>query len=176
MKTASSIRELARGVGRGRSVVQRWVQRPDWNQGPRPPWDIEKARAWSKRLGPNPADADRDADSTGVPPGDAMEHLRRNPLSAAKLKLTVVRAQKLEIEKAILTGEFIPRRDVEDALVRRVHAARAAFEALPRQLSGALVGQDEQQIETQLAAGIEGVLADLSRQIELPAPQLETER
>lgn len=175
MKTASSIRELARGVGRGRSVVQRWVQRPDWNQARTPPWDIEKARTWSRRLGPNPADMDRELDAASAPPGDAMEHLRRNPLSAAKLKLTVVRAQKLEIEKAILTGEFIPRRDVEDALVRRVHAARAAFEALPRQLAGALAGLDEDVIERTLDEHIAGVLRQLSEQIALPPANMETD-
>jgi phage terminase Nu1 subunit (DNA packaging protein) len=172
MKTATSIRDLARGVGRSSSVVARWVKRPDWNQGPRPPWDVERAIEWSKHLAPNPADAEPDSVAAGASAADALEHLRRNPLSAAKLKLAVVRAQKLEIEKAILVGDLVSRRDVEIALVRRAYAVRAAFEALPRQLAGLLVDLDERQIEQQLAAGIEAALTELSRQIELPEPPL----
>ncbi|MFN0135532.1 MAG: hypothetical protein ACKVS9_05370 [Phycisphaerae bacterium] len=173
---ANSLRELGAGVGRSHTVVSRWLQHPLWNQGRTPPWDIEKARMWAAAtLQKNPADTYRDvdpADDVDVPP-DPMESLRRNPLSAAKLRLTMVRANKLELERGILAGEFLPKRDVEDALVRRVHAVRSALQALPRQLAGTLVGLDEVEIENTIEDAIRGVLADLAGQAALP--QLEPE-
>ncbi len=184
---ARSLRELAAGVGRAHQVVARWIERPDWNQGRRPPWSIAQARAWATAtLGPNPADiagmderAETEASAVGngndprvTPPtdGSALDALRKSPLSAAKLKLTVVRAQFLELQKAILAGDYVRRAEVEEALVRRVHAVRGALEALPRQLAGRLAeAVDESEVERVLEEAIRAVLIELSRRPELPA-------
>jgi hypothetical protein len=174
-ETAASIRELARTVGRSHTVVQRWVQHAEWDQSASPPWNVAQASAWAARtLAPDPARPWREP-----APGDAvgghdggLEALRRNPLSAAKLKLTLTRAEMLNLQKAILAAEMVPRRDVEQALVRRVHAVKSAFMALPRQMAGQLVGCNENQIETALDDAIRAVLLELSQQIELPEPPL----
>lgn len=158
MKVANSLRELASAVGRSHQVVARWVKRSSWNQGPKPPWDIDKAIAWAAKL-----------------PDDNAVHLRvmaptdRDELARAKLRLAVARAEKLEIERAVLAGDYISRKEVEEAFVRRVHAVRAAFESLPRQLARTLVGLDEIEIERRLDAGIRDVLAAMSGRPELPA-------
>jgi len=163
---ASSVRQLAKAVGRSHTAVARWLDHPLWDQGRSGPFDVEMARHWAAtHLQRNPADADEVPDDA---PPDPMESLRRNPLSAAKLRLTLTRAAKLELERGILAGEFIPRRDVEDALVRRVHAVRSALQSLPRQLAGTLVGLDEVQIEQQIEDALRGVLADLASQSALP--------
>src|ERR1051326_5244223 len=96
-----------------------------------------------KRLSPNPADSWNEPQ----PPVDPVEALRKNPLNAAKLKLMLTRTQFLELQPAILAGDYIPRKEVEQAFVQRVYAVRAAFEALPRQLANRLVGLSEREIE-----------------------------
>src|SRR5262249_7711126 len=95
-KFAGSQRELADAVGRSHSVVQRWVQRLDWPFKTKPPWDIGQVTQWAQStLGPNPADEGGNGDGHGL---DGLAALRRNPLGAAKLKLTLTRAAKLELE------------------------------------------------------------------------------
>jgi phage terminase Nu1 subunit (DNA packaging protein) len=174
-ESASSIRELARAVGRSHTVVQRWVQHAEWDQSASPPWNVAQAATWAARtLAPDPARPWREP-----APGDAtnghdggLDALRRNPLNAARLKLALTRAQMLELQRAILAAELVPRKDVEQALVRRVHAVKSAFMALPRQMAGQLVGCNENQIETALDDAIRAVLLELSQQIELPEPPL----
>ncbi|MBL8880253.1 MAG: hypothetical protein JNG88_14155 [Phycisphaerales bacterium] len=123
------------------------------------------ARQWAADvLAPNPA-----AQPFMSEPGSEIEALRRSPLSAAKLKLTLTRAAKLELERAALAGELINRAEVEQALVRRAYAIRAAFHALPRQLSAQLVGKDDMQIENILINAIDGVLLELSQQTSIPS-------
>lgn len=162
----NSVRKLAAALGKSHTAVGRWLTHPLWDQGQTGPFDVERARQWAAtHLQRNPADANEVPDDA---PPDPMESLRRNPLSAAKLRLTLTRAAKLELERGILAGEYLPRRDVEDALVKRVHAVRGALQALPRQLAGTLVGLDEVQIEQALDDGIRGVLADLASQSALP--------
>lgn len=179
-RLAKSFRELADGVGRSHTVVQRWVQHPAWDQPAHPPWNIEQAIAWAARtLAPNPADAWRRRVSDvgpgvtgaavyGAAPDSALEALRRQPLTAAKLKLTVVRAAKLELERDILAGEFVRKSEVEQALARRVYAVRAAFEALPRQIASQLAGLREAEIEDVLGRAIAVVLHELSQRSVLP--------
>src|SRR4029434_274207 len=101
--------------------------------------------------------------------GTRRDALRKNPLNAAKLKLTVVRAQLLELQKAILSGDYIPRADVERAMVRRVFAVKAAFQAIPRHLARELAPiSDENQIERLLESAIDTALLELSQRPELP--------
>jgi hypothetical protein len=171
---AGSLRQLADGVGRSHVVVQRWVQRPDWPFAVKPPWNIAEVRQWAETtLGPNPAE---DAgDGNGQSAMDGLAALRRNPLGAAKLKLTLTRAAKLDLERAALAGELINRRDVERGFVRRVYAVQAAFECLPRLLAGRLVGLKEPEIEAILDEGIRAVLLEMSQRPELPqVPGMET--
>ncbi|MFN0137996.1 MAG: hypothetical protein ACKVS9_17980 [Phycisphaerae bacterium] len=173
---ANSVRKLATALGKSHTAVGRWLEHPLWDQGSSPPWDVERARAWAARtLQGNPADTYRDMDpgDDADPPPDPIDALRRNPLSAAKLRLTMVRANKLELERGILAGEYLLKRDVEDALVRRVHAVRSALQALPRQLAGTLVGLDEVEIENLIEHATRGVLADLAGQTVLPMAEEE---
>mgnify|MGYP001350311370 CR=1 FL=1 len=168
---AAGIRELARAVGRSHAAVGDWVRHPEWDQARTPPWNVTRAAAWAARtLAPDPAKAWRDTPVVDAGLDGGLEALRRNPLSAAKLKLTLTRAEKLDLERRILAADLVPRRAVEDALVRRVHAVRSAFQALPRHVAGRLVGCNENQIETVLDEEIRAVLLELSQQIELPEP------
>ena len=177
-RMAKSLRELGRGVNRAHTVAARWVEHPAWNQARKPPWNIDRATAWARdNLNPNPAAAWDESDlptersTSAAAPIDGVEALRRNPLQAARLKLAVVRAQKIELERQILSAEFVPRADVEAALVRRVHAAKAGFQALPREMAAELASMtDENKIERLLQTAIDGVLLGLAEQIELPRP------
>jgi hypothetical protein len=167
----TSGRKLAKQLKVSESTVREYLARDDWPFSRRPPWadgDVPKMRSWGRTtLSPNPATLDA-VDGRG----DGLDALRRNPLSAAKLKRTLTRAEMLTLQKAILAAEMVPRRDVETALVRRVHAVKSAFQALPRQMAGQLVGCSENQIETALDDAIRAVLLELSQQIELPEPPL----
>ncbi len=176
---ANSLRELGDGIGRSHTVARRWVQHEAWDQGREPPWDVDKAIAWGRRtLGPNPADTWKQPEiAEPASEADGIEGLRKRPLQAARLKLTVVRAQKIELERAILAGEVVPRQQVEEGFVRRVLAVRSAFESLPRQLAGRLVGlTDEAQVEQILDDAIRAVLLEMSQRPALPPLRnLETE-
>lgn len=169
---AGSLRALADAVGRSHAVVQRWAQRDDWPFAAKPPWDAAQVRDWARTtLGPNPADGYANAAGES-----GLDALRRNPLGAAKLKLTLTRAAKLELERAALAGELINRREIEVGLVRRAYALRAAFQAIPRQVASELVNvSDENAIEELLQRAIDGALMELSQRPELPqVPGMET--
>ncbi|MFO0839080.1 MAG: hypothetical protein U1D55_11220 [Phycisphaerae bacterium] len=155
---------------------------PRWDQPRTPPWSIERARAWAARtLAANPAEQSRPrvaADHGGGALADAgsLDALRRNPLAAAKLKLAVVRAQKLELERGILAGEFVPRRDIEQLFASCAYRVRSALEALPRQLADRLARlNDAAAIEAVLDDAIRAALLELSRGPDLPPPPAETD-
>ena len=83
---------------------------PNWDQPRNPPWNVAQAAAWAARtLAPNPADAWRDPGPSNAVYGDGggLEALRRNPLNAARLKLTLTRAEKLELERRILAADLL---------------------------------------------------------------------
>lgn len=168
----TSGRKLATAVGVSPSTVREYLDREDWPFRRTPPWPAEDAariRTWARAtLSPNPANLDA---LNGH--GDGLEALRRNPLSAAKLRLTLTRTEMLSLQKSILAAEVVPRRDVELALIRRVHSVRSALQALPRELAGQLVGRTENEIEILLDDAIRGVLLDMANQIELPEPPLQ---
>ncbi|MBI5863719.1 MAG: hypothetical protein HZB38_04275 [Planctomycetes bacterium] len=167
----TSGRKLATAIGVSESTVREYLARADWPFARRPPWaaaDVARIRSSAQAtLSPNPATLHETHGHDG-----GMEALRRNPLSAAKLRLTLTRAEMLNLQRAILAAEMVPRREVEDALVRRVHAARSAFQALPRQLAGRLVGRNENEIEHALDDAIRAVLLEISEQLELPEPPI----
>ena len=166
-RTSSSIRDLARQVGRSHQSVGAWIKHPHWDQSRQPPWDVDKAIRWSQRaLAPDP----NAVPLPDEPAVDSLEGLKKRPMSAAKLKLVLARALKLELERKLLAGELVERAEVELGLIRRVHTVRAAFEALPRQVAGALVGQSENEIERFLGQAIAGVLTGISQR-----PALTTE-
>jgi hypothetical protein len=179
-KMAGSQRQLADDVGRSHSVVQRWLQREDWPFPKKPPWNIAEVRAWAAMtLGPNPADGSDEADATvsgNGAAGNGLDALRRQPLQASKLKLNLIRAAKLELEKDILAGEYLRRRDVETALVRRAYTVKAALQGIPRTLAHELAAtSDENEIERRIQDAIDGALLELSQNPKLaPAPE-ETE-
>ncbi|MFO0836988.1 MAG: hypothetical protein U1D55_00555 [Phycisphaerae bacterium] len=147
----------ARIVGRAPSA------RPNNPSQPRGAAISDRPAAGAARGGFSPADA------------GSLDALRRNPLAAAKLKLTVVRAQKLELERAILAGEFVPRRDVEQLFASCAYRVRAAMEALPRHLAGRLAAlNNATAIEAVLDDAIRAALLELSRGPELsPPPETE---
>ena len=161
--TASSLRQLANGVGRAHQVVARWIRHPAWDQSRTPPWEIEKARAWAARtLRPDRSKVWESPEPLTVEPGN-LEALKKNPISLARLKLMIVRAEKLALEKAILSGDYLPKAEVQAGRVRRVHAAKAVLLAIPRILSRELVGLDSSAIEAKLEAAIREALLELSK-------------
>lgn len=111
------------------------MKHPLWNQSRRPPWSIAKARAWAAAtLAPDPSKQHDEPESLTAEL-DGMAGLKRHPLMLAKLKLMLVRAEKLAVEKAILTGEYMKRSEVEQGRVRRAYAAKAVLERIPREMA-----------------------------------------
>lgn len=161
--TASSLRQLANGVGRAHQVVARWIKHPAWDQPRTPPWDIEKARAWAARtLRPDRSKVWEGPEPVTVEPGN-LEALKKNPISLARLKLMIVRAEKLAIEKAILAGDYVPKADVQTQWRLAAIRVRTAMLEIPRRRSRALVGLDATEIETRLDAAIREALLELSK-------------
>jgi hypothetical protein len=91
-----------------------------------------------------------------------MAGLKRHPLMLAKLKLMLVRAEKIAIEKAILTGDYMKRSEIEEGRVRRAYAAKAALERIPREMAYELVGLTESQIHDRLEVRIREALIELA--------------
>ena len=61
-------------------------------------------------------------------------------------------------------------------MVRRVYAAKAAFQSIPRQLAHQLAGMsDENQIEQCLQEAIDNALLELSQNPKLPPAHEENE-
>ena len=58
-------------------------------------------------MAPDPAKAWRDTPVVDAGLDGGLEALRRNPLSAAKLKLTLTRAEKLDLERRILAADLV---------------------------------------------------------------------
>ena len=65
-----------------------------------------------------------------VEPGN-LEALKKNPISLARLKFMIVRAEKLALEKAILSVDYLPKAEVQAGRVRRVHAAKGVLLGIP---------------------------------------------
>lgn len=161
--TASSLRQLAQGVGRAHQVVSRWIKHPAWDQSRTPPWDVEKARAWAARtLRPDRSKVWEGPEPVTVEPG-TLEALKKNPISLARLKLMIVRAEKLAIEKAILAGDYVPKADIQSQWNLAVVKVRTALLSLPRGLSRELVGLDGRHIEGRLDEAIRDALLELSK-------------
>jgi hypothetical protein len=112
------------------------MQTPDWRWGSGP-WTESQAAEINQHLDDVAAAANataaqhedrEDADS-------AIRALTRNPEKAARIKLIIARTSKLELERALLAGNYIAKADVEQAQITRIHAVRAKLQELPMRAS-----------------------------------------
>lgn len=152
-KTVTSVNALALLIGKSAMTVARWMARDDWPAGRSAPYDVDKAIAYAKRQPPDNRSAPRDPRI-------------RDQIERADLALKEERRRKLEAERAKLAGEYVLRADVEAEVIAMIHAARAALERIPRELSSRLVGLSEREIETRLRDAIDAALMRLSGESE----------
>ncbi|MGE0481619.1 MAG: hypothetical protein AB7Q17_14220 [Phycisphaerae bacterium] len=148
MTRVGSIRALAALVGVSHTTTHKWTRRPDWPFG-RPPWPasiVGRVERW------------REASLFGED-GNARDAGR--VASAAKLRLLVARTSKIELQRAILAGDYIPRRDVEIGETERRRAAAAAFAAIPA-LAPRLAGMTADQMRDALDDAIRTALDTLA--------------
>ena len=88
-RTVSTIRDLARALNRGKSVVARWMRHPEWPfpraaVGRKTTWDVDAVARWARRslvgdaqrptraIGGTPVDS-RNAVQPGAPSGKAAD-------------------------------------------------------------------------------------------------------
>ena len=147
---ANTKAELARGCNRSQNVVSRWPKHAEWDQSPEPPWDIDQANRWAaEHLMPAP------------PRGRPVTKEGRK-LAEVRRDQAVARTKLLRLDLQERRGDLVSRSEVEEGQVRRVHAARAALERLPRELASRLVGAKEEEIEAALRDSIEACLWELA--------------
>ena len=156
-RQAKSAAELAEALGRTGRTVRRWLARPDWPFGPRPPWSIARVRRWTRTLAPDRAAEARAAAETGERP-DAKGRLGES--AEIRLELQRQRARKIRLEADRLAGQL---HDVEECTRERlakVHAVKRGLLALPKEIAPELLGvADVLEIETRLTVHVRGLLA-----------------
>lgn len=122
-KPIKSISELARRFHRSRSVVRRWMERPNWPVGPRPPWsggDVDAIRSFVAMLRP------------------ARQPGEQGPSTTATLELKQERAKLVKLQRQILAKKFHDAKACERrivALIRYTVSTLSAWaESLPDEL------------------------------------------
>lgn len=155
--TVSTQAQLGAALHRSTPQISAWVNDPRWTFARRGPWNVAAVRAWAENTlephqGIKPLGDGTDEGGDGESEASILAGL--SPERAAKLRLVIARARKVELDRAILTGVYQRRADVERANVARVHAVRGALLALPQQLAKVLVGRSEAQIETELVRAV----------------------
>jgi len=149
---ATSIRGLARQVGRSESTVRKWIKRPDWPFGPRAPWVVDKVQGWmALYLGRDPAARYHAAQKgLGPKPLSELEAARTaNQLEAAAIR----RLHREETEGLLHNVEECRRRRL-----RQIHAVKGALRGLPRSIGPELVGLSRPKIERLLRERLRGIL------------------
>jgi hypothetical protein len=133
-----NLTELAAALGVSRPAVSKRASSPGWRwgKGPFTAAQVREIRADQRdRRAMNPAgdgrghDADDDADA-GKTLDQALAELRASPERSAKIKLIVARTGKIELEKALLAGQYVKLEEVESGRVARVRAVRAKLQEI----------------------------------------------
>ncbi len=120
-KSISSIRELARAVGRSHTSVREWMGHPQWRfrRGPWSAEQVEEIRAWAAAtLAPNPAER------AGTTAADSTE---AGTLTKAKLALTIEKARTAKFEREKKQGLYHSISECESRRSRQVQEVREEF-------------------------------------------------
>lgn len=165
-----SLRKLAAALGVSASTAREYVRRPDWPFPRRGDWSgqIAHIQAWRARtLAPNPA-AGPEGPAAGPPVGsgaggpdlasEPIHELRASPERLAKLQLTITRRAKLELERAILAGQYVKREDEDRRRLAQIHAVKTALLAWVHRLPPMLVGLEAAAMEEVLREEVTKVL------------------
>lgn len=153
---ATSIRALARVVGRSPSAVRKWIPREDWPFGLVPPWDVEHVKAWMEiHLKADPAAAYRKRAKAAE--DGRGEFSKLGPMGKAKLQYQIERTLLVHQRRLIEAGKLHNVEQCQQRSLRQIHEVRSALMAMGRSLANSLVGED--------AETIEGVINDRCEQI-----------
>lgn len=148
----SSVAALARAVGVVRPRMSEDVNDPAWPFGPGP-WpasDVPRIQAWRTEQHPASPQAKADFDSATSGDMDAAEFVRRmNPERKAKFQYIVEKVTNLRLEREMMLKGYLKKDDVEDGLVRRIHAVKSGLYSL-RMRAAELVGKNETEIAAML--------------------------
>lgn len=158
---AKSIRGLAKALGKSDTAVRKWMMREDWPFALNPPWDVGQVRAWAEiNLHPDPAKVYRQKinyakEGTG-------EYGEIGALTRAKIQVTLERAMYIRQERLFKAGKLIDAGEVRRQWLAHIQAVKGQMIALPRSVSGELVGISQDRIEEVLTNRITEMLNDLA--------------
>lgn len=139
-----SVRQLAKELGRSNPTVLSYVKRQDWPFARKGPWkrsDLPKMRRWmAQTLAPDLANPDN------VLEPDPVADLRLSPERLAKVRLLITRQAKLELERAILAGDFLDKAEERRRDLEKIQVVKSALQGLSRRLPPLLVGRSVDEI------------------------------
>ena len=155
-KVARTTAALADATGRAEVTVRRWLKRPDWPFGGKPPWNIQAVVAWAASLAAdNAAGRHPDAAAAGRP--DPTDR------AAADLRLRIERGKKIRLERLILAGKH---HDVATCRARRlaqIHAVKSALLDLGRVCAPELLNvADLVKVEQIISRHVRRILDDFA--------------
>jgi len=83
-------------------------------------------------------------------------------IAAARLRVELAKANKLELEVAEKSGQVVSKAAVDRAAREAATVVRQRLEQLPERLAGELVGADAGAIRSKLAAAVHHALVELT--------------
>lgn len=169
---ASSLRSLARKLGRPASTVQGWAHRPDWPFGSKPPYPVAEVAVWARAAeSENPERAYR-REAEAIQPEQATDGIAHlSVINKAKLKILLERARIYKLAADEKEGRLHDTAACRQRRLRQIHAVRAALVDLPRLLGPQLEGQPRLRIEQMLDDRLRGILGEFAAGDEPPAPE-----
>ena len=158
---ATSLRSLARLVGRSLSAVRKWVARSDWMFGRTGPWNVEKVHAWMDiHLQRDAAAAYRkrvkDAEAgTG-------EFHKMGPLEKARIQATLERALWLRQKRQAEAGELHSTAECERHRLQQILEVRNRLMEVPRSMAAGLAGLAPEVIEADLDRAMRAIVDEFA--------------
>jgi hypothetical protein len=142
MKQVTSIRQLAKAVGRSPSRISAWIRDDRWPFPRRGPWDadtIQQIKRWAQdTLAPNLADP---------PPAERVEPKIR-PAEAVRLLLGKRKAENIELKNQALRGELHSVAECRARNVQKIVLLKRAVFAMFRSTAPHLEGLPAHEIES----------------------------
>ncbi|TWT41778.1 hypothetical protein RAS1_29010 [Phycisphaerae bacterium RAS1] len=179
-------RAVARALGVTEKAFRKWRRHPAWPWPAMPAdgWSIREVRAWRSRTLPPPIDAGQGSPTTTPPPpaaeSDARDPTQEQPTAEngdaaaaiqpdlgaafagmgaeriARLQHIVARRVKIELETAILSGQYMRRQTVLAEWAGRARAVNRALDDISRAIVAAVAGlTDPTDIERAVTAQVD---------------------
>ena len=160
---ATSIRSLAKHMGRSESAVRKWLNRDDWKFGRDPkttPFDVAKVKAWAEIcLKPDPVAAlskrSKAIEDGTFSPELSQSRKVKEAKETEQTRLLRIQAAK-ELGQLHRTDECVKRHSA------MIHKAKTSFLGMADLLCTSLVNKDSDTIRMMIRERVEAILRGLA--------------